>query len=38
MRSELLAITAQDLGTEDKEVVGVDSGKVRCSFAEIGVV
>ena len=31
----LLAIAAQDLGTE---VVGVDSGKVRCSLAEMGAV
>ena len=25
-------------GTEDKEVVVVDSGKVRCGLAEMGVV
>ena len=34
----LLAIAAQDLGTEDKGVVGVDSGKVRCGLAVMGVV
>ena len=40
MRSAIkaLAFAALAQGTEDKVIVVVDSGKVRCSLAEMGVV